>query len=174
MESTLQEAEAAYRQVYEYNAPMIRFLKELGMPAPKALYAAAEIVLNAGLRRAFEDTGLDPNAIHDLLDEARLEGITLDATVLEYAYRKNLERMADLFRSNSFDLALLKKLETAVNLIGELPFQVNLWKIQNDYYEILQSVYTEYKGKAEHGDEGSREWIKYFKELGEKLYIRVD
>jgi alpha-amylase/alpha-mannosidase (GH57 family) len=174
MESTLQEAEAAYRQVYEYNAPMMRFLKELGTPAPKALYAAAEIVLNAGLRRAFEDEEFDPDAINDLLEEARGEGITLDATVLEYAFRKNLERMAELFRSNPLDLLLLKNFETAVNLVSTLPFQVNLWKIQNAYYEILQGVYVEFKGKAKQGDQEAKEWIEYFKNLGEKLYVRVD
>jgi alpha-amylase/alpha-mannosidase (GH57 family) len=174
MESTLQEAEAAYRQVYEYNAPMMRFLKEMGTPAPKALYSAAEIVLNAGLRRAFEDDEFNPDAIEDLLEEAIGEGITLDSIVLEYAFRKNLERMSDLFRTNPSDLVLLKKLEAAVNLVSTLPFQVNLWSIQNAYYEIVQSAYAEFKGKAEHDDEDAREWIEYFKKLGEKLYVRIE
>jgi alpha-amylase/alpha-mannosidase (GH57 family) len=173
MEATLQEAEAAYRQVYEYNAPMMRFLKELGTPAPKALYAAAEVVLNAGLRRAFEDEEFDPDIVNDLLEEAKGEGITLDATVLEYAFRKNLERMAKLFRSNPSDLVLLKNLETAVNLVSTLPFQVNLWKIQNDFYEILQGVYSEIKGKAEQGNEDAKAWLEHFRNLGEKLYVRV-
>ena len=174
MESTLQEAEAAYRQVYEYNAPMMRFLKELGTPAPKAFYAAAEIVLNAGLRRAFEAEEFDPNAVNDLLEEASVEGITLDSNILEYAFRKNLERMAELFRTNPSDLLLLKNIESAVNLVSALPFQVNLWSIQNDYYEVVQGVYTEFKEKVEHGDEGAKEWIEHFKKLGEKLYVRVE
>jgi alpha-amylase/alpha-mannosidase (GH57 family) len=174
MESTLQEAEAAYRQVYEYNAPMMRFLKELGTPAPKALYAAAEIVLNASLRRAFENEEFDPGTINDLLEEARGEGITLDATILEYAFRKNLEHMAELFRNNPSDLLLLKNIESAVNLVSALPFQVNLWSIQNYFYEILQGVYVKFKGKDEQGDEEAKEWIEHFKKLGEKLYVRVE
>jgi alpha-amylase/alpha-mannosidase (GH57 family) len=173
METTLQEAEAAYRQVYEYNAPMMRFLKELGTPAPKALYAAAEIVLNAGLRRAFEDEELDPDAINDLLEEAGMEGITLDTNILEHAFRKNLERMAEQFRSNPSDLLLLKNLETAVNLVSALPFQVNLWKTQNDYYETVRGIYTEFKEKAKQGDKEAREWLEYFRKLGDKLYVRV-
>jgi len=174
LESTLQEAEAAYRQVYDYNAPMMRFFKELGMPAPKALYAAAEIVLNVGLRRAFEDEDLDPDSIEELLEEARVEGITLDSNILEYAYRKNLEHMAELFLNNPSDLVLLKKVETAVNLVSALPFQVNLWKIQNSFYEIAQGVYSELKGKAGQGDEKAREWLEHFKKLGEKLYVRIE
>jgi hypothetical protein len=153
---------------------MMRFLKELGTPAPKALYAAAEIVLNAGLRRAFEDKDLDPDSIEELLEEAGVEGITIDSNVLEYAYRKNLEHMAELFLDNPSDLPLLKKVETAVNLVSALPFQVNLWKIQNSFYEIAQGVYSELKGKAEQGDEKAREWLEHFKKLGEKLYVRVE
>ncbi len=174
MGSTLQEAEAAYRQVYEYNAPMMRFLKELGTPAPKALYAAAEVVLNAGLRRAFEDKEFDPDSIEDLLEEAMGEGITLDSHILEYAFRKNLEHMAALFLNKPSELLLLKNLESAVNLVSSLPFQVNLWKIQNCFYEISQGVYTEFKGKAKQGDEEPREWLEHFRNLGEKLYVRIE
>jgi alpha-amylase/alpha-mannosidase (GH57 family) len=173
-ESTLLEAEAAYRQVYEYNAPMMRFLKELGTPAPKALYAAAEIVLNAGLRRAFENEHFDPASIEELLEEAKVEGITLDSDILEYAFRKNLERMADEFRKNPSEPLVLKNLETAVNLVSSLPFQVNLWTIQNCFYEISQGVYVEFKGKAEQGDKKAREWLKHFRKLGEKLYVRLE
>jgi alpha-amylase/alpha-mannosidase (GH57 family) len=174
MESTLQEAEAAYRQVYEYSAPMMRFLKDVGMPAPQALYAAAEIVLNAGLRRAFEDEDLDPDAIEELLEEARVEGITVDSDILEYTYRKNLERMADLFLNNPTDLTLLKKLDIAVDLVSALPFQVNLWKIQNCFYEVVQRLYAEFQRKADQGSEEAREWLKHFRRLGQRLYVRVE
>jgi len=102
------------------------------------------------------------------------EGITLDSTVLEYAFRKNLEHMAELFLNKPSELLLLKNLESAVNLVSILPFQVNLWKIQNDYYEILKGIYSEFKGKAEQGDEKAREWLEYFRTLGEKLYVRVE
>ena len=174
MESTLQEVEAAYRQIYDYNAPLMRFLKELGMPAPKALYAAAEIVLNAELRRALEGADLDPGAVEALMEEAKEEGITLDSNTLEYTYRKNLEGMAELFLNKPSDLALLKNMETAVNLVGTLPFQVNLWKIQNCFYEVLQGIYSEVQGKAGQGDETAREWIEHFRNLGEKLYVLVE
>jgi hypothetical protein len=153
---------------------MMRFLKDVGMPAPQALYAAAEIVLNASLRRAFENEDLDPDAIEELLEEARVEGITVDSDVLEYTYRKNLERMADLFLNNPTDLTVLKKLEIAVDLVSVLPFQVNLWKIQNCFYEIVQRLYAEFKGKAEQGSAEAGEWLEHFRRLGQRLYIRVE
>ncbi|MBW1713901.1 MAG: DUF3536 domain-containing protein, partial [Deltaproteobacteria bacterium] len=53
LESTLNEAEDVYGRLYEQHAPLMRFLQNAGMPLPRALSAAAEVVLNAGLYRAF-------------------------------------------------------------------------------------------------------------------------
>jgi len=51
---------------------------------------------------------------------------------------------------------------------------VNLWKVQNTFYELLQSVYPEFKTKEDQGDEKARTWIRRFTALGEKLSVRLD
>ena len=56
--STLEEAEAVYRQLYEHHAPLMRFLIDLKTPLPKAFQTTAEYALNSHLRRAFP-TDLD-------------------------------------------------------------------------------------------------------------------
>jgi hypothetical protein len=91
LESTLADVEAIYRKLYETNVPLMRFLKDSGVPPPRALYAAAEVVLNADLRRAFENEELSPQHIDPLLDESGSEGISLDEETLEYALRGSLE-----------------------------------------------------------------------------------
>src|SRR5205814_7605839 len=55
LESTLLEAEAVYRQVYETHAPMMRFMSDLRVPLPRAFSMAAEFALNSSLRSAFLD-----------------------------------------------------------------------------------------------------------------------
>ena len=51
--STLDEAEAVYRQLYEDHVPLMRFLNDLKTPLPKALQTTAEYALNSHLRHAF-------------------------------------------------------------------------------------------------------------------------
>ncbi|MBW2722119.1 MAG: DUF3536 domain-containing protein, partial [Deltaproteobacteria bacterium] len=94
LKTTLEETEAAYRQLYEHHAPLLQFLKDTGSPPPKAFYVAAELVLNADLHQTFQDDNLDLNRIEHLLEEAQLEGVSLDSTSLEYSFRKALERLA--------------------------------------------------------------------------------
>ena len=174
LETTLKDAELIYRQLYENHAPMMRFLKELGIPPSKVLYSAAEVVLNASLCRSFEEEALDSESIQNYLQEAKEEGISLEEDRLEYVFRHNLERIAKRFFANPKEIPILQDLETAVNLLNLLPFQVNVWRVQNIFYEILQAVYPELKEKAQQGDEKAREWVNLSRIIGEKLWVRVE
>ena len=58
MEPTLREAEAAYSSIYEHHAPLIRFLTGSGTPRPQVLSVAADLRLNAKLRRVLKGEGL--------------------------------------------------------------------------------------------------------------------
>ncbi len=40
----MEEANSAYGRIYEHDAPLMRFLRESGMPVPKPLSVAAEFV----------------------------------------------------------------------------------------------------------------------------------
>jgi alpha-amylase/alpha-mannosidase (GH57 family) len=174
LESTLADVEAIYRQLYETNVPLMRFLKDSGVPPPRALCAAAEVVLNAGLRRAFEEEELSPELIDPLLEESKSQGISLDQETLEYALRRSLERMVDRLATSPTELDSLKKLNGAVDILHSLPFQVNLWKVQNVFYDLLQTVYPGWRESAHRGDEKARKWIRYFSILGERLSVRVE
>jgi alpha-amylase/alpha-mannosidase (GH57 family) len=174
LDSTLADIEAIYRQLYETNVPLMRFLKDSGAPPPKALYAAAEVVLNADLRRAFEKEEFSPELIDTFLDASTSEGISLDEETLEYALRKSLEGMVERITASPTELGLLKKLDEAVGMLHSLPFQVNLWKVQNTFYDLLQTIYPELREKADRGNEKAQKWVGHFRVLGEKLSVRVD
>ncbi|MBW2302746.1 MAG: DUF3536 domain-containing protein [Deltaproteobacteria bacterium] len=173
MSPVLAEAENAYRQLYEYYGSMIRFLKATKNPIPRALSIAVEFVINADLKRAFEKRPLDPGRINDLLKEARLTGSSLKGETLEYALRKSLEAMAEDLSRSPRDLERLRELATALKILNTLPFQVNLWTIQNTCYDILEISYEAMKMKAEQGDKTAAEWMLNFSTLAKKLSIRL-
>jgi len=173
LQSTLEETEAAYRQLYEHHAPLLQFLKDTGSPPPKAFYVAAELVLNADLHRSFQDDKLDLNRIEYLLKEARLEGVSLDSTSLEYSFRKALERLAKRLAAGPSDFGVLQRLEDATTLVSSLPFQVDLWRVQNICYEMLQTVYEEYQMRAQQGHEEARTWLRHFNTIAQNLIVRV-
>jgi alpha-amylase/alpha-mannosidase (GH57 family) len=170
--ASLGEAEALYRQIYERRAPMMRFLTNLHIPLPKVFAAAAELVLNGYLRQALEQEEVDAERVNVLLEAAKLEGIALDTATLEFAYRHKLERMTEQLIVNP-TVDLLQQLDSAVSLIRALPFRVDLWKIQNSYYRILENIYPNMQRQTEQGDRAAQAWLSAFKALGRKLAVKV-
>ena len=55
-----------------------------------------------------------------------------------------------------------------------LPFDVNLRRVQDLYYGLAQSLYPEFKQKAQQGDDTANRWVEDFKNLSAKLMIRLD
>jgi hypothetical protein len=173
LDSSLENAEGVYRQIYETNAPLLRFLKDTGTPAPQALSAAAGYVLNALLKRAFEADDLDIENILSLLEKAHMNGIDLDATTLEITIRRRLERMVERLLETPSDMVLLDQVETIADILQIFPFELNLRKVQNVVYDILLAYYPDFLKRAGKEDKTAQNWVKLFRSIGDKLAVQV-
>jgi alpha-amylase/alpha-mannosidase (GH57 family) len=174
LDQGLAEAEAAYRQLFDHYAPMMRFLADLNIPPPRRFQMAVEFTLNSDLRRAFEAEVLDIDQIHAQLEEAGRTGITLDSSTLEFALRTTINRLADAWLADAESSALLQTLSDAVGLAISLPFAVNLWSAQNVFFRIIREIYPARSSKGAQGDVEAKEWTAAFQLLGEKLRVRVE
>jgi hypothetical protein len=146
---------------------------DLGVPLPRPFQVTAEIILNQQLRLAFLAPELDLLAIKSLLEEAHLLQVALEGTGLEFALRKAIERLAERFQQHPSDLTCLQQLEAAVSLGTELPFAVNFLKVQNIYYEMLNSIYPHWRQRSEQGDEVAQAWVEHFVALGRELLVSI-
>jgi hypothetical protein len=170
LESTLREAEGSLRGIYEHHAPLMRFLTDVSYPKPKTLAVAAEFVINASLQREFRAEFLDLNEVRNLLNQARDEGVQLDSAGLAYLMQRKLKGLMQQFEHHPKNLGLLKKISSLIDVLRELPFAVNLWKVENLYYQMSQTAYPKLREQGSVPDE----WFENFLELGRKLRIRVE
>ena len=108
LDDALTSTGAAYREIYERQAPLLRFLNSLRIPVPQAIHSAAEIAVNSELRLALERPELNVEAIRNYVKEAGISQIDLDVTTLEYLMRKRLETKADEFAANPNDLHIVE------------------------------------------------------------------
>jgi hypothetical protein len=174
LESTLAEAEAAYRELYEHHALLMRFIVDLGVPLPRAFHAAAEFILNLDLRRAFEQEEPDLDQVRAILQAVATWRVDLDTAGLGYVLELTIERLAEEFRAQPGELAALQRLDAVAGLARFLPFEVSLWKAQNVYYDILQTVHPDFRVRAEQGDKEAQEWVRHFISLGDRLLVQVE
>lgn len=174
LDANLAEVENTYRQIYENHAPLMRFLSSLRTPAPRGFQIAAEFALNTDLRRALAVEQLDLSRVSLLLKEAVRIGVPLDRPGLSYALEEAIGRITEQFYRQPESLSKLQLLEAAVGLARALPFEIDFWKTQNTYYEMLQTICPEFQDEAKQGYEDARLWVAHFTALGEKLRVRVD
>jgi alpha-amylase/alpha-mannosidase (GH57 family) len=169
LNSALGEAESSYRQLYYSRAPLMRFIAAHGMPLIRHFQAAAEVTLNAELRRAIEAEHVNVDLVRALMEEAKAVRIELDATTLEFTLRRKLETMAEQWETQPCDLEKLASLDAAVKLALSFPFEVRLWEIQNAYHSVLVS--SSNNGHGAGCD--LPEWHQSFRSLGEQLGLRM-
>ncbi len=164
--SVLREAESTYRGVYEHHAPLVRFLGELHLPVPPVLRASAEFVINASLRREFSRSDPDLDRVTALLGSAARDHVALDAAGLGFALKKTLEEAFAGLLAAPTDLELLHRLDAQISMARSLPFEVDLWRVQNIYNQLLLTVYP---GVRQLGNDEAVAWSTRFETLGEKL-----
>jgi alpha-amylase/alpha-mannosidase (GH57 family) len=174
LKSALSEIETAYRQVYEYHYPPMRFLSELGYPIPRSYKAAATLILNSGLQEAVSQDTLNIDQINSYLEEVATWQVELDSEGLNYLLQQNLETIMSNLASNPEDIELLNKIISSLQVTHYQTFSVELWKVQNSYYQILNTVYPKLKKRKEEGDTSVQRWIEDYMHLGSLLNIRVD
>jgi alpha-amylase/alpha-mannosidase (GH57 family) len=171
LNDSLTTAAAAYRTIYENQAPLIRFLNSLAIPVPTAFKAAADIAINAQLRQAFERSDIDLDNISSYLKEATTSRVALDTTTLEFAMRKRLERQAARFAENPNDLEVVQRFRRQVEVARSLPFPVTLWEVQNISYGPLRKAIEEKRPAAENNDPDAVNWMKELNGLRDGLRI---
>ena len=170
---TLEGVERAYRLVFDTNRVLMLFLKETGMPVPKPFLTAAEFVLGIDIRRALESEEIDGEKIKNILDELRTWQLVPDPVETEFTLRRALEKAMDGFAVNPADLPLLSTVELLVGLLPLFECEVNLWRIQNTYFGMAKSIYTDFFRKALKGEEEAVTWVEKFKNMGGSLLFNV-
>ncbi|HUG05197.1 MAG TPA: DUF3536 domain-containing protein [Candidatus Limnocylindria bacterium] len=166
LRSTLAGAEASYRQVYERHAPLMRFLRDIGMPQPDSLLTAAHFVLDAELRDALGAPNLDLGRITALVQEARSWGVAPRIDELGYALGRKIDGLAAGLAERPGSPEFLDELRAAVGLANTLPLTADLWAAQNVYFG-LRDVAAAKSSSAEGGV-----WLESYRGLGEALGVR--
>lgn len=172
MEKTLAEAAVLYRNFYAQYSTLARFVTELGIPLPARFQMAVDLTLHDDLLAALSAEQPDPGRVQDLLDQIRRTGITLDTVTLEFAFRRTVERAANYFRLNPFDLERIRRFHDVVNLSPALPFSTNLWAAQNVYHETRQSCLGTLAAVSPSGD--VQRWRCSIGALGSVLGFQSD
>jgi alpha-amylase/alpha-mannosidase (GH57 family) len=165
--------EDSYRSMYQDNQHFMSFIKDTGIPVPKYFLIAADFTLNLDLKRLLK---MEPDAdkVDELLMEMHKWGLPTDSVELEFTFRRMLEKEMSRLIEYPHNLTLLVNIAHILNAAIELPFELNLWMMQNSYYQIARSVYPLMNDKAATGGIEEKQWVDRFGKLGKSLQINLE
>jgi len=172
LDESIQSTAAAYRSIYQTNAPLIRFLHGLGIPIPPSLHSAAQIALNNQLQEAVERADPDANSIQGFFREVADTQVQIDATTLEFSMRKRLEEEAARFAEHPDVPDNVHRFKKLLDLALALPFPVVLWEVQNISYAPVVQTIEKYVGSNGNSDPAKKAFLNELFSLRDALKIQ--
>lgn len=160
-----------FSNTYKRHASLIRSIEALGIPLPDTLQIIAHYMLNAELKEALGKNIIKEKHIEKLLREASAGHVQLDETALAYALQKTLEHLTEKVANHLDSNQEIADLISAMHIANLIPRKPNLYKVQNQFYQLLTTSYPQMKQQAESGNESAILWVKQFLKLGELLYV---
>jgi len=172
LHESVKSTTAAYRSIYQTNAPLIRFLHGLAIPIPPPLHSAAQVALNNKLEEALERPDPDASSIQGFFREVADTQVQIDATTLEFVIRKRLEREAAQFAAHPEERENVHRFKKLLDLALGLPFSVALWEVQNISYTPLVRAIEKCREWNGNGDAAQKEFVGELASLREALKIQ--
>ena len=173
LESTLTETGNVYRGVYERHAPLMRFLSDLDLEVPAAFRASADYVLNTDLKRVLAAEPLDLERVHRVLDQVRSSQVTVDARGIKLHLERALERTAAQLARDPEDVHTLQTLEDLARIATSIVHDVDVWKVQNIFFDLLRDDLPRLRLAAADGDATAAAWVSSFLRLADQLSVSI-
>ncbi len=173
LRESLSETEAIYARIHEQQLPLMRFLEHLEVPLPRAFRTATEFLYTTDLRWALQDEDPDFEHIKQLLLEAQQWEVPIDAAQMGYRFSRLLGRVGERWQEAPEQMELLETLRQGVELARSVALEINLWRVQNSYFQVRAAHWSRLLRRAARGRPVALAWMEEFVELGELLDVEV-
>ena len=172
--ATRDDLENRYRRIAERYVPLMKFLGPTGKSLLPAVETASNFVIRTDLSREFNAETPDIERLRSLLEEAKGKGDLLFDADLSYTIKHCLQRLIQNIAANPPEPGSIRLLRQITELVGRLPIVLNLWEVQNVYWEMLHHRNAEFKKNSLSGDKEALEWHQEFLKLGESLGFAME
>ena len=174
LESTLEEMEVYFRQIYENQYPIMTAMGNMRSALPKPLKTAAEFTLNNEVRRIIDsDEDMDLNRLERITDEVKRLSIELDKLQLGLVATQKINDLVNRFKIDPENLELLGSVEEAVSVLSRMPLELDFWNSQNEMFWIAKTYYDNKHVDADSGDSDAKAWLDLFDKLADSLKVKV-
>ncbi len=165
VESTLGDIDQLYSDVSKHHAALIGFLRELHMPLPPILRVSCEFAMTNAMKRCISEK-IDFAGARGLLNTAAQSGITIDISI-KSTLRQRLNGSMNSWAKDPLNIEVLAELDELASLMREQPFEADLWRAQNIFYELTAGL------KPFTCDQFDAQWLAHLYGLATSLGVAM-
>lgn len=169
MEGTIGELEASMRKITSHNYPIIRMIREVGMPMPSALTTTLECTINADLREALTAEKLNITRLKECVHEAGKWRFKPENGLLSRMATERLNDLIDRLCECPEETSRLGRVESFLRILEPLNLNIAFWHAQNSYFALGNSLRKKMDRRRNEGDRIAVRWTSQFRRLGELL-----
>ncbi len=171
--SAREDLESRFRLITERYEPLVKFLQGLGAPSPGGLETVFDFVLHSDIRREIQAEQTDLQRLRGLLEAGSTRNGRVLNSDISFVVKNKMERLMHELAERPHEIERIQNLEKFVEAVMPIPLGLNLWRVQDAYWEMLQKVASQFQQQAQSGEESAREWLNRFASLGERLGFAV-
>jgi hypothetical protein len=138
---SIRNADDQLAEVYDQQAPLIRWLVSHELPVPYVLHKVAEVALRRRVLANLEAEQASFQALRDHLTEAAEVKVSLDTPEIALAASEGLRRLIDrVADGGTIDPTALDTVARAAEVAARMKSAVDLWFAQNATWRLLRRL----------------------------------
>jgi alpha-amylase/alpha-mannosidase (GH57 family) len=172
LRTTMADAEASLRQIFENHYSIMSALKENNIPLPKAFATSVEFILDADFQKLMEQEDLDFDKLRKIVLEFKKWDLHPDKILLGYISSVRINKIMTELQSDPKNVILLKQIHDLLQILKDFSVDLDLWKSQNIYFFLCNQLKDDMGNKRKEGDFVAEEWIELIKGIGLQLHVK--
>ncbi len=172
LQSTMDDIENSFRHIYEHHYPLMQIKNEMRLPLPRMLITVVEFILNRDIQALLEEDDVDVDRLKTMVDEMKRWAFKRDQASFGFLASQRLGVLMRRLKDHPDDIALMAKITTILDVLSGLHLDMELWDVQNTYFEMARSIYPDIAGQSASNDLAMR-WVKLFENLGNILQVKI-
>lgn len=172
-QDALTDVERVYRRVYKEQYGVMRLLRESKVPLPPIFAQTIAFVLNTDVLRLLQDEKPDFRKLKKIAGELKQWSKILDKKTLSFVFKHIIDGLFEDMLEEPSSTDRLEYLASLFMMMKSFHLELDLWKAQNIYFQLSDTIYDSFEKKAEDGDISSARWLAVFDSLESFLHVET-
>lgn len=172
LQTTRQEIEASFRQIYERNYAFMKMMRSMHTPLLRAFTLPAEFVLNRDLCSILNKKPVNIKRLESVIDQINDLSLSIDESTVSFEARRRINEMIENFAKEPENAELLGNIQQTIGTLKSALVELSLQNAQNVIFRISKDKYPEMKVRQSRHSQAAV-WVENFEKLAGLLSVRL-